>query len=421
MMRLVCLGGAGAMASSALYDLHKTSTFSDIVIADADEVKAGRIMALMDGDKRFSFVPLDASKKNEIIKVIREADYVLDGLPDQFVFNFMDAVSEVGVSGASFNDIGIEESGKRTYDSSSVKKAGATLSDYSTALKDTGCTVLLDNGGSTITSLMAMLGCEQLDEVDEINEYWSLWRPVTQASPGMVDAAIVQFDPRSRDRIYWERGEYVRGLPPFALLKEWEFPQPIGRQLTYMLEHKEPVIPLIPIVRKKGAKRVVVRGAFHPQWTRLGMVLVENGIFEAEPIKVLGGSVSPYEVIMKHVERHAEEKWEDSNVIAKELGFAPRDILSTEVIGSKGGIGERVVYHCIPPFPFFEGKPVTASMEYGSFVGVTCSIALQMLARGEIREKGVFIVQTTGISAAGMLKEYEKRGFVIQKEPSFLG
>ena len=60
-------------------------------------------------------------------------------------------------------------------------------------------------------------------------------------------------------------------------------------------------------------------------------------------------------------------------------------------------------------------------MEYGSFVGVTCSIALQMLARGEIREKGVFIVQTTGISAAGMLKEYEKRGFVIQKEPSFLG
>ncbi|UCF96826.1 MAG: saccharopine dehydrogenase NADP-binding domain-containing protein [Spirochaetaceae bacterium] len=418
-MKLVCLGGAGAMASSALYDLYKTSTFSDMVIADADEAKARRIMALMDGDKRFSFVPLDAARKNEIVKVIRGADYVLDGLPDQFIFNFMDAVAEVGVSGVSFNDIGIEESAKRTYDSSVIEKTGATLSHYSAALEDSGCAVLLDNGGSTITSLMAILGCEQLDEVEEINEYWSLWRPVTQASPGLVDAAIVQFDPRSRDRIYWERGEYIRGLPPFALLKEWDFPQPIGRQLTYMLEHKEPVIPLIPIVRQKGAKRVVVRGAFHPQWTRLAMVLVENGIFEAEPIELQGVKVSPYEVVMKHIERHAEEKWEDSNVIAQELGFVPRDILSTEVIGSKSGIGRRIVYHCIPPFPFFEGKPVTASMEYGSFVGVTCSIALQMLARGEIRDKGAFIIQTTDISAAAVLKEYEKRGFTLQQEPSF--
>ncbi len=179
------------------------------------------------------------------------------------------------------------------------------------------------------------------------------------------------------------------------------------------------MIPLIPIVRQKGAKRVVVRGAFHPQWTRLGTVLVENGIFEAEPIEVQGGRVSPYEVIMKHIERHAEEKWEDSNVIAKELGFAPRDILSTEVIGSKGGIGRRIVYHCIPPFPFFEGKPVTASMEYGTFVGVTCSIELQMLARGEITGKGAFIIQTSDISASEMLKEYEKRGFTFQQEPSF--
>jgi saccharopine dehydrogenase-like NADP-dependent oxidoreductase len=110
-----------------------------------------------------------------------------------------------------------------------------------------------------------------------------------------------------------------------------------------------------------------------------------------------------------------------SIVIAKELGFAPRDILSTEIIGSKGGIGERVVYHCIPPFPFFEGKPMTASMEYGSFVGVTCSIVLQMLARGEIKEKEAFIVQTTDNSTARLLGEYEKRGFSTRKERTFQG
>jgi len=64
-MKVVCLGGAGAMASSCTYDLHKTSDFDEIVIADFDEGKARQVINLMDGDKRFSYVRLDASKKDE--------------------------------------------------------------------------------------------------------------------------------------------------------------------------------------------------------------------------------------------------------------------------------------------------------------------------------------------------------------------
>ena len=90
-MKVVCLGGSGAMASSLLYDLHKTSDFDEIVIADFDEGNARRVVDLMDGDKRFSFTRLDATKKEEIAEVLKGADCVYDGLPDQFVFNFMEA------------------------------------------------------------------------------------------------------------------------------------------------------------------------------------------------------------------------------------------------------------------------------------------------------------------------------------------
>ena len=84
-MKVVCLGGAGAMASSCLYDLHKTSDFDEIVIADFDEAAARRVINLMDGDKRFSYVRVDASKKEEIANVLKGADYVVDGLPYHYV------------------------------------------------------------------------------------------------------------------------------------------------------------------------------------------------------------------------------------------------------------------------------------------------------------------------------------------------
>lgn len=402
-MKAVCLGGAGAMSASLEYDLHKTSDFDEIVVADFDEGKARRVIDLMDGDKRFSFTKLDATKKEEIAKVLKGADCVFDGLPDSFVFNFMEVASEIGINGVSLTVIGMTDE---------------RLANYSSALKEKGNTILLNSGGGTITSVMDILGCEELDEVEEINEYWSLWRPITQASPGLIYAAM-QFDPRSSERVYWENGEYVRNLPPFALPKDWEFPEPIGKQETHIIEHGEPMAPFIPAIRRKGLKRVVCRGVFHYGWTRLGRVLLENGIFEAEPIEINGVKVSPYEVIMKHIERHAVEKWEDPYTIAKKLGFKPQDILSVEIIGSKSGMGNRIIYYCEPRYPFFDGKPVTASMEYGSFVGVAGSVSLQMLAHGEIPEKGAFHVETSGVSAKKLFNEYEKRGFKFTKQVSF--
>jgi len=402
-MKLVCLGGAGAMASSFLYDLHKTSDFDEIVVADFDEEKAKRVLNLMDGDKRFSFTRLDATKKEEIAEVLKGADYVYDGLPDQFVSNFMDVVSEIGIDGVTLTHIEMTD---------------ARLDKYSAALKEKGNTVLCNSGGGTITSVMMILGCEELDEVEEINEYWSLWRPITQATPGLIHAAI-QFDPRSTRRGYWENGKYISNLPPFALPKDWEYPEPIGKQETHILEHGEPMSPYIPAIRQKGLKRAICRGVFHYGWTRLGKVLIENGIFEAEPIEINGVKVSPYEVIMKHIERHAVEKWEDSYTLEKKLGFKSQDILSVEIIGFKNGMVNRIIYYCEPKYPFFDGKPATASMEYGSFVGVAGSVSLQMLANGEISQKGAFPVETSDVSAKKLLSEYEKRGFKFTKRVSF--
>ncbi len=399
-MKVVCLGGAGAMGSSCVYDLHKTSDFDEIVVADFDEGAARRVINLMDGDKRFSYVRVDASKKDEIAKVLKGADYVVDSLPDKYIYNSMDAVREVGISGVSLSMIAVDK-----------------IPHYSAALEKAGKTFLIGNGGCATTCEIAMLGCEEMDEVDDINIYWGMWRPITHGTPGLTDSVHPQYDPRTDSRIYWENGKIVRNMPPFALPREFEFPEPIGKQETYMLTHLEPLtLPLVPIIKQKRTKRIVVRGIWHYSWTRFIRTLLENGIYEAEPVEINGVKVSPYEVVIKHIKRQAVEQWEDPYRLAEKLGFNPQCILSVEITGYKNGAGKRTVYHSQLPYPFFDGKPVACSMYVGAYVGVPCSISLQMLAHGEIPEKGAVTIEMTSGSPKRYLEELEKRGAKLIKQ-----
>ena len=403
-MKVVCLGGAGAMAASCTYDLHKTSDFDEIVIADFDEGKSRRVIDLMDGDKRVSYVKLDASKKDEIVKVLKGADYVVDGLPDQYTYNFMDAATEVGINGVSLSMV--HDLDKATY--------------YSSALEKMGKTILIGNGGCATTCEMAVLGSEEMDEIDDINLYWGMWRPITYNTPGLVYSVIPQYDPRSDARVYWEKGKIIRNLPPFALPKELEFPEPIGKQETYIVMHWESeTLPLVPIIKEKRVKRVVARGIWHYGWMTLIRALLENGIFEAEPVEINGVKVSPFEVVMEHIKRQSAEKWEDPYKLAGKIGFNPQCILSVEITGYKNGMGKRSVYHSQMPYPFFDGKPITASMETGSYVGLALSVSLQLLQHGEIPMKGAVTIETTSVSAKKYLDEFGKRGVKFTKQSRF--
>ena len=110
------------------------------------------------------------------------------------------------------------------------------------------------------------------------------------------------------------------------------------------------------------------------------------------------------------------QQWEDPYRLAESLGFNPQCILAVEITGYKNGMGKRTVYHSQLPYPFFDGKTVTCCMEFGSFVGVACSISLQMLAHGEIPEKGAVTIEMTAVSPKRYFEEFEKRGARLIKQ-----
>jgi saccharopine dehydrogenase-like NADP-dependent oxidoreductase len=55
-------------------------------------------------------------------------------------------------------------------------------------------------------------------------------------------------------------------------------------------------------------------------------------------------------------------------------------------------------------------------MYVGAYVGVPCSISLQMLAHGEIPEKGAVTIEMTSGSPKRYLEELEKRGARLIKQ-----
>jgi len=400
-MRVVILGGAGAMCVSAVYDLYRTSEFDEVVIADIDEEAAKHLInVILEGDKRFKFVKADLRDKSVVSKLLRRAECFIQASPFTLEKTFLEALME------NSDLVGVD--------------LNAFEFDYvlslSPKLAEKNITLWFANGGLVVTSSLALTGLMEVDEAEEVNIYWGMWRPLGFTTKGLTATIFYELDPTAKERVIWEEGK-TRPLPPFAFLKEFTFPEPIGRTITYVLAHTEPLtLPCSELVKEKKVKRIIARGAWHPDWIKLVRALIEAGVFEAEPITINGRKLRPIDIIIDSIP--VEREFRDPYQLAKIIGYPPKAILSAEIIGYKKGIGRRIVYHLIPPYPFFEGKPVRAMWEYGSYVGTALSITLQLMLKHEIHKtkKGVIFMETSGLSPHLVLEEFRKRGFKLVKE-----
>jgi saccharopine dehydrogenase-like NADP-dependent oxidoreductase len=400
-MRVVILGGGGAMCASAVYDLYKTSKFDEFIIADIDEVATKHLInVILERDERFKFVKADLSDKNVVSKLLKESDCFIQCSPFTVERPFLEALME------NSNLVGVD--------------LNAFEFDYvlslSPKLAERNITLWFANGGLVITSSLALMGLMEVDEAEEVNIYWGMWRPITFTTKGLTATVFYELDPTVKERIVWEDGR-IRFLPPFALMKEFTFPEPIGRVVTYVLAHTEPLtLPHSELVKEKKVRRIIARGAWHPSWINLIKALIEAKVFEAEPITINGRKIRPIDVIIDSIP--VEREFRDPHDIVRITGFRPTVILSAEVIGYRKGVGRRIVYHHIPPYPFFDGKHVRAMWEYGSYVGTALSITLQLMLQHEIHreKKGVIFMETSGLSPQLVLEEFRKRGFKTVKE-----
>lgn len=378
MSKILVLGGAGAMANETTQDLVKTSDFEKITIASRN-IKRLEEFAAMLKDDRVSVTKVDASNVPDVVKLMRGYDVVANGLPRDFALSIIKASIETRVDyldliSPSLETLALDSEAKRV-GISCVGGVGMTPG---------------------VTNLLAQLGVEWLDSVEQIDIDFAAFRPAAH-SPALLHVLLWEFSPRTKHRYCYEDGKLIDN-PPFSGARIVNFPKPIGEQTTYFVPHGESVTLSKNV---KGVKRVYIRGCFPPEAMRLVHVCHDFGIFTAEAMEFEGKKIVPLDFLRKYLlsvpEGDKTEIWGYS--IQVEL---------TGMLNDKKVMQRFVTSH--PPMDEWGGTEA-----YARNVGYPLSIGAQLLAQGKARKKGVDGAEMM-LPAQEFVDELQKRGIKVSEE-----
>ena len=188
-MRVLVLGGAGAVCGETTRDLVKYSDFEEIAVAEYNMEAANALVAELN-DKRLKTVFVDANDYDSMVQLFPGYDVVVNGLPWKYDLAVTKACVEVGVNGL---DVSTEEE-QWDYHDTAVEKD----------------MIFIPGVGATpgITNLMARNAVDQMDEVIDIQVNFAAFRCPAPA-PGLLITLLYEFHPKIEERVYYEDGEFV--------------------------------------------------------------------------------------------------------------------------------------------------------------------------------------------------------------------
>ena len=372
-MRVLVLGGAGAVCNETTRDLVKYSDFDEIVVADYN-LEAANALVEEINDKRLETVFFDADDYGSMLKLFPGFDVVVNGLPWKYDLSVTKACVEVGVNGL---DVSTEEE----------------QWDFHATAKDKDV-IFIPGVGATpgITNVMARRAVDQMDEVDEIQINFAAFRCPAPA-PGLLITFLYEFHPKTEERVYYKDGEFV-WVGPFEGLKTVNFLGPIGDQEVCYIPHEE----TWTMPKSLGAKAVSVHGCFPPHAMRLAKAMFESGLYSEEMISVKGIETTAFEmmhdILLQLPETKETPLWAYGLVV--------------DVFGKKEGREVKIKqWNQHPPMEEWGGKAA-----YYKNIAIPLSIGAQMIARGDVEARGVLPPESV-INPDIFFAELEKRGITV--------
>ncbi len=375
-MKVLCLGGAGAVARHTTRDLAEFSDFGEILIGEANVAAAEKLAAEL-GDPRLRVLPLDAEDEQDLLRAVRQADVVINGLPWKYDLAVTRACIEAGVSGL---DVSTEEE----------------QWDYDQAARQKGI-VFIPGLGATpgITNMMARRGADLMEEVDEVQICFAAFR-CAAPSMGLLITLLWEFDPQTDTRFTYRDGQF-HAFGPFGGAKRVHFPGPIGEQEVYVIPHSE----TRTLPRTLGARAVSVHGCFPPHVIRMVKSLLEAGFYRRDPITVGGVQTTPFDLMHEVLVQLPE---------AKENPLWAYGLL-VRIWGKKGERQVRAtLWNRHPPQEEWGGPAA-----YYKNIAIPLSIAAQMIASGQVAVRGV-VPPEAALDPLRFFQELRRRGIEIHEQ-----
>ena len=377
MKKILVLGGVGAMATETTIDLVETSDFDEIMVADINFDKVESLIGKLK-DKRLKAAKVNAESINDMSQLMRGFDVVANGLPRIYCENAIKAAIEAEVDMLDL-----------------ISPHEETLALDQDARSAGICVVGGVGITPGITNILAQLGTDRLDKVEQIDIDFAAFRSIAH-SPGLLHVILWEFDPCTENRYFYKDGKLVPN-PPFSGARTVHFPDPIGTQTTYYVPHGESQTLSKNI---KGVKKVYIRGCFPPRAMSLVRAIYDYGLYESKPIDYEDGKIQPLEFIRHYLLNSPQgdqtELW----------GYS----VQVEVTGqfNSNNVQLRFVTSH-PPMQKWGGQRA-----YAKNVGIPLSIGAQMLVAGKAKKKGVDGIETM-LPAEEFVNELRKRDFVINE------
>lgn len=356
-MKIAVLGGAGAMARITLLDLVSCKEIEKILVADLSLEAATAVIEKLDDD-RLEAAAVDVRDVEATAAILEGYDVVINSTQYYFNLEVMRAALQARVH---YIDLG---------GLFHMTRKQVTLDE---AFRSAGLLAILGSGSTPgITNVMARYAVDKLDQVDAIDikiGAADLDPASTFSSPYSLDTII---DECAMSAYVFEDEHWIE-VPPFSGSEDVTFPSPIGGATAHYTLHSE--VATFPISFKaKGVRRVTFRLALPAEFVRTVKTLVDLNLTDATPREVRGVTVKPRDVLLDVLR---------PRVVPTDTMPNDCDCLRVDVVGTRNGRRVTVTLESLV-FPHEAWRASAGALD----TGVPPSIMAQMIARGDIKERG---------------------------------
>ncbi len=344
------------MGTVAARHLVRLKEIDDFVIADVVAARA-RGLAAKFRSLRVRAAPVRDTEIGTLAKVLEGAELAINAAHVSLDLPLMGACLDAG---ADYMDLSSEPSQQFPYDPH-FKKAGLTA--------------LLGGGEDPgIGNVFARAAADALDTVHSIR----IRDGDTAASPDTPLPVVWSpetflaevFSPGLR----FEDGELVRP-PPWSGKEIYPFPEPVGPQSVYLMDHEEP--ETLGRFIGKGLRHVDLKLTIDDETYRVLHTLHALGLLEERPVKAEGKEVSPRKLLMSLLPRPAD-------LVGRVRGTA---MVVVEVDGIREG--RRVTHRLYTGMRHEEAAHRHNATATGYLVGTGAAVFATQFIRGQITQTGV--------------------------------
>lgn len=382
-MRIVVLGGAGAMGQVAVRDLAASTQVREVVIADLSLERAESLRRTISSAKVLA-AAADIGDHEGLVSLLKGSNVVINSSPYQLNVPVMEAAL---AANCNYVDLGglfhVTRKQLQLHEQFQERKL--------LAVPGMGA-------APGMTNVMAAHAAADLDTVESIDMVVAGVDFCKTSHPFLPPYALdTILDEYALEPMVYEKGKFL-AKPPMSGECFIDLPEPVGRVQAFLTLHSE--IATLPLTyANKGIKQCTYRLGLPAEFHEKAKFLVQLGFAATDKLDIAGTMVHPRKVLAAIIGKHPSPQEDPDDC----------EVVRVDVKGIRGG-RSMVIRMESTISSHSQWKVSCGALD----TGVPPSIVAQMIAQGAVDAVGV-VPPEQCVPSGKFFAELAKRGIPMRR------